>query len=75
MRVHQPTEDMLSVEEAQEKILALVPVLEAEERPLLEALRLQPPLPRPQCRPPCHLRPTPHRPVRQEPQEPFLPQD
>lgn len=30
--------DMLSVEEAREKILALVPVLESEERPLLEAL-------------------------------------
>lgn len=30
--------DMLSVEEAQDRILALVPVLEPEERPLLETL-------------------------------------
>ena len=36
MHAHPLTPDMLSVEEAREKILALVQVLEAEERPLLE---------------------------------------
>ena len=38
MHGHQRTADMLSVEEARERILALVPVLEAEERPLLETM-------------------------------------
>ncbi len=38
MHAHQRTPDMLSVEEAREKILALSPVLEAEDTPLLEAL-------------------------------------
>ena len=38
MNTHTHTPDMLSVEEARERILALVPVLEAEERPLLETL-------------------------------------
>ena len=36
MHAHPPTPDMLSVEEARERILALVQVLEAEETPLLE---------------------------------------
>ena len=38
MHGHQRTTDMLSVEEARDRILALVPVLEAEERPLLETM-------------------------------------
>ncbi len=38
MHAHQRTPDMLLVEEAREKILALSPVLEAEDTPLLEAL-------------------------------------
>ena len=38
MHAHQRTPDMLSVEEAREKILALSPVLEAEDTPLLDAL-------------------------------------
>ncbi|MCZ6788894.1 MAG: molybdopterin molybdotransferase MoeA, partial [Chloroflexi bacterium] len=38
MHGHQRTADMLSVEEARERILALVPVLEAEEGPLLETM-------------------------------------
>ncbi len=38
MPEHAHSPDMLTVEEAQEKILALVPVLEAEDRPLLETL-------------------------------------
>ena len=38
MHAHHDTPDMLSVEEALEKILALTPVLEAEDTPLLEAL-------------------------------------
>ncbi len=35
---HSHSEDMLSVEEARDKVLALTPVLEAEDVPLLEAL-------------------------------------
>ena len=35
--MHSHSEDMLSVEEARDKVLALTPVLEAEEVPLLEA--------------------------------------
>ena len=38
MIAHAHTPHMLSVEEARERVLALVPVLEAEERPLLETL-------------------------------------
>ena len=38
MHGHQRTADMLSVEEARERILALVPVLESEERPLLDTM-------------------------------------
>jgi len=38
MHPQQRTPDMLSVEEAMEKILALSPVLEAEDTPLLDAL-------------------------------------
>lgn len=38
VHMHEHTADMLSVEEAQRRILALVHVLELEERPLLEAL-------------------------------------
>ena len=34
---HSHSEDMLSVEEARDKVLALTPVLEAEDAPLLEA--------------------------------------
>ncbi len=37
---HPRTPDMLSVEQAREKILALVPVLDAQDTPLLEALGL-----------------------------------
>ncbi len=38
MQSNSNTHDMLSVEEARERILALVPVLEPEERPLLQTL-------------------------------------
>ncbi|MCL0044094.1 molybdopterin molybdotransferase MoeA [Dehalococcoidia bacterium] len=38
MHTHTYTPDMLTVEEAQEKILAMVSVLSIEERPLIEAL-------------------------------------
>ena len=38
MHSYEPAPDMLSVEEACERILALVPVLEAEECPILETL-------------------------------------
>ena len=34
----QRTADMLSVEEARDRILALVPILEVEHRPLLETM-------------------------------------